>query len=212
MSYSKTDSIRLQPDVDLSGKLKKQIRVLVFSTAIAVAIAFGASFYYGLISNSSAVSMQFPELLPIVSKMKNILFLNTFLFSLIIIASFYLLSILVTKRLFQPLDTIHKKMLILSKGKMPALDKPEGDELFASMQRAFSHLTEKLRERDIAEQGKLQKALESISSGKTTDESIMIIKSLIEEKKQYVGSDQVCGDTIDSGKDQDDEAVFMQPV
>jgi len=205
MSYSKTDSIRLQPDVDLSGKLKKQIRVLVFSTAIAVAIAFGAS-------NSSAVSMQFPELLPIVSKMKNILFLNTFLFSLIIIASFYLLSILVTKRLFQPLDTIHKKMLILSKGKMPALDKPEGDELFASMQRAFSHLTEKLRERDIAEQGKLQKALESISSGKTTDESIMIIKSLIEEKKQYVGSDQVCGDTIDSGKDQDDEAVFMQPV
>ncbi|MBN2072268.1 MAG: hypothetical protein JW814_12510 [Candidatus Krumholzibacteriota bacterium] len=208
MSYSKTDSERLQPDVNMAGKLKKQIRLLVFGSSMTVAIAFGVSFYFGLVSNSSAVSTQFPELLPIVSKMKNLLIINTFAFSMIIIGSFYLLSILVTNRIFQPLLYLHKNIIHVSRDKFPQIEEPVGDQLFASMQRALAHMVETLRQRNAEEALRLHKSLEMLAEKNRDVETGRIIEEMAREKDSRSGIVR----SSDSSEAPDDGAVFMQPV
>ena len=210
MTYSKTDSTRLQIDMDIAGKIKKRIKLLVFCSALTVALAFGMSFYFALVYNASAVSSQFPELLPIVSKLKNLLIVNTFVFSLIIIGSFYLLSVLVTKRIFQPLESIHKDVILLSKNKLPEVDEIEDQMIFSSLHNAFAFMVENLRNRDIDERNRLYKSLESISAAGMQDESRKLIESVIAEKDLRSGVKTASEDEDVTGSGQDDGAVFMQ--
>ena len=209
MPYLKTDSTRLQIDMDIAGKIKKRIRLLVLCSALTVALAFGMSFYFALVYNSSAVSSQFPELLPIVSKLKNLLIINTFVFSLIIIGSFYLLSVLVTKRIFQPVESIHKNIILLSQDKLPEIDEMEDHVIFSSLQNAFAFMVKSLRDRDIDERNRLFKSLESISTTGLPDESRKLIESVIAEKDSRTGFKKSSEKADVTGGGQDDGTIFM---
>ena len=209
MPYLKTDSTRLQIDMDIAGRIKKRIRLLVLCSALTVALAFGMSFYFALVSNSSAVSSQFPELLPIVSKLKNLLIINTFVFSLIIIGSFYLLSVLVTKRIFQPIESIHKNIILLSKDKLPEIEEMEDQMIFSSLQNAFAFMVKSLRDRDTDERNRLFKSLESISTTGLPDESRKLIESVIAEKDSRTGFKKSSEKADVTGGGQDDGTIFM---
>ena len=210
MTYSKTDSIHLQIDRDMAGKIKKRIKMLVFCSALTVALAFGMSFYFALVYNASAVSSQFPELLPIVSKLKNLLIVNTFAFSLIIIGSFYFLSVLVTKRIFQPLELIHKDIILISKDKLPQVEKIEDKMIFSSLHNAFAFMVENLRDRDIDERNRLYESLESSPAAGMPDKSRKLIESVIAEKDSRSGVKKPSETKGDTGSGSDDEAIFMQ--
>ncbi|MBN2185210.1 MAG: hypothetical protein JW746_07770 [Candidatus Krumholzibacteriota bacterium] len=210
MTYSKTDSTRLQVDREIAGKIKKRIRLLVFCSALTVALAFGMSFYFALVYNTSAVSSQFPELLPIVSKLKNLLVVNTFAFSLIIIGSFYYLSILVTKRIFKPLESIHKDIISISKNKLPQVEKIEDQMIFSSLNNAFALMVENLRDREIDERNRLFESLGTGPEAGIPDKSRKLIESMIAEKDLRSGAERASGAEGVSGGGIDDGAVFMQ--
>ena len=71
---------------------------LILAGMLTVALIFGISFYFALLSNQSALARQFPELEEVAVKLRSILMLNTAVFAAIIIASFVLLASIVTSR------------------------------------------------------------------------------------------------------------------
>ncbi|MCX5752304.1 MAG: hypothetical protein NTW97_01525, partial [Candidatus Krumholzibacteria bacterium] len=102
-------------DADTAASLARGVRIrvgyLMLAGMLTVALIFGISFYFALLSNQSAVARQFPELEDVAAKLKSILLMNTFAITAIIILSFFLLTSIATARIFQPLALLHRDLL-----------------------------------------------------------------------------------------------------
>ena len=205
MNNSKSGSADLHVDRKIADKIKKRIRILVFSSALAVALAFGLSFYFALVYNTSAVASQFPELQPIVNKLKNLLIMNTLTFSAIIIGSFCYLSTLITNRIFNPLESIHKDIISISRDKLPLVEKIQDEIVFSPIQNSFAVMVERLRDREISERDRIR---ESLGSGQ--EKSRQILESIIAEKESRSGAETESTSIRTETNDPDDSTIFMQ--
>lgn len=212
MSFSKTESESIQIEDTLAKNVRKHIGWLIVGSCVTVALAFGLSFYFGLVSSSSAVSTQFPELLPVVNKLKNLLISNTVVFVLIIIASFFLLSVLVPKRIFGPLTSIQRGMISISRNKLPDITAVSEHGAFEALERSFINLVTTLRDRDLDDNKKLGNCLESISSIQGLDETKKIIELMIAERQSRTGSNEIASQKNNEPTGKGDRPVFMQPM
>ncbi len=189
----------------MADKIKKKIRILVFSSALAVALAFGLSFYFALVYNTSAVASQFPELQPIVNKLKNMLIMNTLTFSAIIIGSFCYLSVLITNRIFHPLEAMHKDIISVSRDKLPWVDKIQDHIVFSPIHNAFADMVESLRDREISERDRIRESLGSVQ-----EKSRQILESIITEKESRSGAKGDDKGNVNGANERDDSTIFMQ--
>lgn len=132
----------------LAGNVRQRVAGLVLASALAVALVFGLSFYFALVSNESAIARQVPELAGVAARMRNLLFANTLVFAGIIIASFYALARIVASRLFRPLGAAQHALAGMAQGKLPhAVDLQERGA-FAPLVDALRDAASRLRERD----------------------------------------------------------------
>lgn len=199
----------------LANAVKNRIRAVILTSMLAVALTFGLSFYFALVSNTAAVARQVPELEAAVSKLKSLLIFNTFVFVLIIIASFYVLSLLITSRLFRPLGNVQEGLLAITKGTLPRKIDIASDSPFSNIEATLKEVIDILQEKESREIEKLSQyiAKADISEG----ELKASISKVLKEKNAFLG--------LDSGKASDtepavsnkeaeaaDESIFMQPV
>ena len=125
MSYSENKLSGVDLTDSMTGSLRWRIKLLVLASTIVVALAFGISFYYALVSNEAAIAKQIPELEVVVKKLKSLLIVNTVGFAAVIIASFFALSAIVTSRMFRPLGFIQKDLMTIADGGLPRKSEEE---------------------------------------------------------------------------------------
>ena len=211
MSYSEKKLSGVSLTESMTGSLRWRIRLLVLASTLVVALAFGISFYHALVSNEAAIAQQLPELEVVVKKLKSLLIVNTVGFAVVIIASFYALSVIVTSRMFRPLGFIQKDLMAIADGELPR--KPEEDENgpFFGLSSTFSGAVYTLRERELKEIEELKTCAKLLSSMPGTDEALKRIEELISNKGTLLGRtgpEDAAGDTSEGESDE----LFMQPV
>lgn len=132
----------------LARNVRRRVAALVLASTLAVALVFGLSFYFALVSNESAIARQVPELAGVAAQMRNLLLVNTLVFAGIIIASFYVLSRIVAGRFFRPLGAMQHALAGMAQGKLPhAIDLQERGA-FAPVVDALRDAATRLRESD----------------------------------------------------------------
>lgn len=193
----------------ISGQLKFKIRILLLASTLIVAIAFGLSFYFSLISSEAAIVKQIPELESVYGKMKSMLIINTFAVILIIVASLYILSILVTTNLFRPVGSAQKGLISLANNSLPYISElGSGQGPFSDFNKNLAEAVENIREKQSIEIEKLKQCL-ALLSANDNREAGRKLEKLIQEKSSYLGTyKNVEGDSADNSPEKD---VFMQP-
>jgi hypothetical protein len=193
----------------ISGQIKLKIRVLLLASTLIVAIAFGLSFYYSLISSEVAIVKQIPELETVTEKMKSMLIINTFAVILIIVASLYILSILVTTNMFRPVGLAQKGLISLANNTFPHVGEfGSGQGPFADFNKNLAEAVENIREKQSSEIEELKQCM-TLLSANDNREAGRKLEKLIQEKSNYLGNH---GDMERDSKDKSDEKdVFMQP-
>jgi hypothetical protein len=195
----------------MTGSIRTRIKLLVFMSTLVVALAFGLSFYFALIANESAISKQIPELEAVVSKLKNLLTINTVGFVAILIGSFYLLSQLITARMFRPLGFIQKDLMSIADGTIPKLGATEKMGAFTNFNSAFRSALFGMRERENKEIEELKSCIDLLSRPSGISEAKTRIDGIIKAKGAALGI--VEGEKEDTGTDIDEsDPLFMQPV
>ena len=197
---------------EVAKKVKFRIMMLVLFSTVTVAVAFGMSFYFGLISGGSAISQQFPELGAIAKKMTNILMMNTIVFVVIIIGSFHLLGKLITKRMFDAIGIITSNMQALTdSGKISGIEEiAQGP--FDSLDSSYRAFLDRLTEMENSEISKLQKIVDEASGTGPDASHLDIIRELIVEKKAKTGIRMPGESTVSDRSSNDGDPVFMQPA
>ena len=190
----------------IAGAIKSRIRVILVAGMLAVALTFGLSFYFAVVSNTTAVARQVPELETVVSKLKTLLVVNTFVFALIIIASFFVLSMLLTSRLFRPLGTLQEGLMAISKGTLPQEIETASDSPLSSLQVTLKEAICRLHEKETREIEKLSKCIENGSE----EECRALISLILQEKNAFLGIGG--NEESDTGPHEAANPLFMQPV
>ncbi|MBN1885564.1 MAG: hypothetical protein JW876_08585 [Candidatus Krumholzibacteriota bacterium] len=192
-----------RPSGDLAAALRARFRFLLVGSMLVVAIAFGMSFYVGLVSGQSAIASQIPELEEVVSRLKGSLIVNTFGFGAVLAASLFLLSHLVTSRIFRPLETVERGIHALGRGEFPARTAADADGPFAGFAAGFDDTVEALRDREREEYEALKALLDAHPS--VVNERIA---EMIERKRSSIaGADGARASADDAG-----DPLFMQPA
>jgi len=193
--------------MEYAKRFKGRIRLLLLASSLAVALVFGLSFYFSLVSAESALSNAVPELAELAEKFKSTLTLNTLAFVGIIIGSFIALGSLVTDRLFKPLDGIEKGLLALASGKLSQAPEGSGGGPFDRLWSSFAAAHSRIEGREKAEISTLEACVAGLVEGRDVTETL---RELIEAKKTFSGSKEA-----ERAKKQDDSSndpLFMQPV
>ncbi len=200
---------------DYSNEMTSGIRIrtglMVLLSSSAVALAFGISFYFALISSETAVAMQFPELAPIVTKLKSLLVINTIGFVGVIIVSFWFLSRLLTSKMFISLGIVMSGLRKAAENRYPETSMTNGTGPFGEFESIWNTVVHDTREKERHEIEILQKSL-SMLSGPEAAETRISIENMIEEKKQRICAGSADRDTAKAGGSGTDDALFMQPV
>ena len=187
--------------------IKTRIRILVLLSCLAVALVFGLSYYFGLISTESAITSKVPELEGLVGKFKSTLRINTIIFAGIIIASFFVLSVLLTEQMFKPLGSLHTSMDLLAKGQLPECDSDQEHGPFEYLNAAFRRACERVESHTRELITDLEKARKLAV---TNDECAEKLDDIINKNKRFLGeikpAEQSSNDT------ETDNSVFMQQV
>jgi len=192
---------------DIVSGIRFRTGLLVLVSSGAVALTFGISFYFALVSGETAVTGQFPELAPIVSKLKSLLVVNTAGFMAVVIASFWLLSRLVTTRMFRSLGTVMSGLRKAVEDRYPESAEPDGSGPFGDFETSWTSAVSEIRAREAREIGVLEKSLQFVSDA----DSKASIEKMIEGKKRRIGSGTSTGTDASTGGGAADE-LFMQPV
>jgi hypothetical protein len=197
---------------ELAGKVKFRIMMLVLFSTITVAIAFGVSFYFGLVSGGSAISQQFPELGGIARKMTSILMMNTLGFVVIIIGSLYLLGKLITKRMFGAIGVIIANMQALTdSGRISDIEEIDPGP-FEPLDIAYRAFVERIRDMEFSEVKRLQNIIDEASETGFDASHLDIARELIMEKTAKTGISTPGKNSVAGRSSNDDDPVFMQPV
>jgi len=168
-------------------RIKLRIKMLVLLSAISLAIVFYFSFYFALVSNTTAIARQIPELADVGEKMKGLLMLNTVAFAIVVIASFYILSSLVTSRTFKELTIIQESLNSISNMKVPERDSVNVSGAFYELNLAAKEAISTLRDKELKELDSLIKLQKSMDN-KSIDSSLL--GELISSKRAFLGLDK----------------------
>ena len=211
MSYSDNKLSGVSLTDAMTGNLKWRLRLLILASTLVVALAFGISFYYALVSNEAAIAQQIPELEAVVGKLKSLLIVNTIGFTIVVIASFFVLSALVTSRMFRPLGFIQKDLMEIADGGLPRKSVEEEEGPFGSMSSTFAGAVYALRERELQEIEELKTCGKLLSSMPGTDEIQKKIEKMINQKGILLGRSAPADGEGEASEGESDE-LFMQPV
>ncbi|MCK4235862.1 MAG: hypothetical protein KAX38_02005 [Candidatus Krumholzibacteria bacterium] len=192
------------------SSVKNRIKILLVASTLTVALAFGFSFYFALLSNESAIAMKVPELETVVSKLKNLLVINTFAFIAIIIASFYALSALITSKMFYPLGTTQVGLIKITEGMLPMENNSVEEGPFSSFDTTFKAAISALREKENSEIKELVQCLTLISDPSTTAKVQHKLEKIVKSKNTFLG----LSDHKETGieRDKESDSLFMQPT
>ena len=193
--------------MEYSKKVRARVRILVLTSSIAVALLFGLSFYFSLVSAESALASRVPELAELGERFKSTLMINTIVFAVIIIASFFVLGSLITDRFFKPLEGIERGLSTLSSGALPPVIRDSAGGPFASLISSYRAARARIEERERGEISTLEECLKQIGQGidVTAD-----LRTLIEQKKEFSGRTESAN--AEKSKPTPDDSVFMQSV
>jgi methyl-accepting chemotaxis protein len=193
----------------LARGVKIRMRFLMFAGMLAVALVFGISFHFALLSNQSALARQFPELEEIAAKLRSMLVLNTAVFAAIIIGSFVLLASIVTSRLFHPLAALERDLAAVADGKLPRRADSNGYGAFSSIESAWSAALARIHEKESAEIKELAECAASLSRGAAPGESARKLQEILGRKRAFIGA----GTHEETGeKEAAKDPLFIQPV
>ncbi len=196
---------------EMTSGIRMRSGLLILLSSSAVALAFGISFYFGLVSSGTAVAMQFPELAPIVTKLKSLLVVNTIGFVGVIIASFWFLSRLVTKKMFVSLGIVMTGLRKAVGNRYPETSATRETGPFGEFESAWNTVVQETRAREKHEIEVLETSLSSLS-GPGAEEARVSIEKMIGDKKQRICADSEDRTSETTGGTGTDDALFMQPV
>ncbi|HMA75822.1 MAG TPA: hypothetical protein VKO43_00775 [Candidatus Krumholzibacteriaceae bacterium] len=194
---------------EILGELKKRVLILITSSTVVVAVAFGVSFYFAFIATGSAMSRQAPELLPIVSKLKDLLLFNTFGVIGIILLSLYIFNRITTSKYFDTLIQIRRKMKEIAHGPLPSKSDLNTKGPFGETESSFRFMLSKIEEKEARELEKL----EEINGYLESEDYINLetsINNLINRKRNYLSgrkeAEKIQGKVSSNSSDR----VFLQ--
>jgi methyl-accepting chemotaxis protein len=190
--------------------VRSRVRYLILAGMLTVALIFGISFYFALLSNQSAVARQFPELEEVAAKLKSILIVNTIAITAIIIGSFLLLSTVVTSRIFQPLGLLHRDLHDMAAGKLPRRDENRERGAFSALESAWGAALAGIHEKEIREIKELADCAASLSRGVSAGKIAEKLHELSERKKAFVGAADPHPESIE--KETKKDPLFIQPI
>lgn len=212
MSVSNEDAAGYTYSSDMVAGIRFRAGMIVLLGTSSVALAFGLSFYFALVSSHTAVARQYPDLAPVVDRLKDLLVINTFGFVAIVIASFWILTRLVTGRMFSGLGAVMSDMRRASENKLPHPQESRAEGPFGDFSRQWEILLSTLRENEEREIAILRKSLESPAApgGQAVAE---VLREMLEMKERRLNAavrphpqkEAAAGE--DSG-----DPLFMQPV
>ena len=194
---------------EMTSGIRTRTGLMVLLSSSAVALAFGISFYFALVSSETAVAMQFPELAPIVTKLKSLLVVNTIGFVGVIIVSFWFLSRLLTSKMFVSLGIVMTGLRKAAENRYPETSMTSEIGPFGEFESTWNTVVQDIREKERHEIDILQKSL-SLLSAPEAAEARKAIENMIVEKKQRICDGS--GDSATSDGSGTDDALFMQPV
>ncbi|MBN1164337.1 MAG: hypothetical protein JXB45_07145 [Candidatus Krumholzibacteriota bacterium] len=197
---------------EMARTLRNRIRGLILFSSLTVALAFGLSFYYALVSSKSAISSQFPELAFLVNQLKSALVMNTFGFAAVIIISFYVLTLLITTRIFRPLGHIQKGIIDLAGNRIPDLPPEPESGPFSDFEASYRNLVSVLADRDRRDTETLSGCLEKLSAVPGFKEVKQSLEELRETRQLRLGSipPRKSAESPTAGETEENP-VFMQP-
>lgn len=193
----------------IAGGVKTRVRLLVLAGMIVVALVFGFTFYFALISNQSALAAQVPELGAVAAKLTSLLVMNTVVFIAIIIASFFALSWIITARMFQPLAFLHRNLLSLADSKLPRSFETSERGPFSPLDDAFQAAVSALYDRERKEIEELTACAETLGRSAATQEQTRMLKELAARKSARLGAAEARGTA--KGKEEKEDQIFIQP-
>ena len=196
---------------EMTSGIRMRSGLLVLLSSSAVAIAFGMSFYFALVSSGTAVATQFPELAPVVTKLKSVLVINTIGFVGVIIASFWFLSRIITSKMFVSLGTVMNGMRKAAENRYPRTPETRESGPFGEFEAKWNIVVHETREREMHEISTLEKSLTALS-GPEADEARASIEKMISDKKQRICADSTVHGSESAGGSGTDDALFMQPA
>jgi len=194
----------------LAGGVKTRVRLLVLAGMIVVALVFGCTFYFALLSNQSALAAQVPELEAVAAKLKSLLVMNTVVFIAIIIASFFVLSSIITSRMFQPLTLLHRNLLSLAGGTLPRSFEASERGAFSPLDDAFRAAVSGIYDRERKEIEELAACAETLGRSAATQETARILRELAARKSARLDAADVRGAA--KGKETKEDQIFIQPL
>jgi hypothetical protein len=196
---------------EMASGIRMRTGLMVLLSSSAVAFAFGISFYFALVSSQTAVAMQFPELAPIVTKLKSLLVINTIGFVGVIIVSFWFLSRLLTSKMFVSLGIVMTGLRKAAENRYPETSMTSETGPFGEFESTWNTVVQDTREKERHEIDILQKSLSLLSAPEAT-EARKSIENMIVEKKQRICAGSGDRDSATSDSSGTDDALFMQPV
>ena len=196
---------------EMTSGIRMRSGLMVLLSSGAVSLAFGVSFYFALLSSQTAVATQFPELAPIVTKLKSILVVNTVGFIGVIIASLWILSRLITTKMFVSLGIVMNGLRKAAENRYPEGELSSETGPFGEFESTWNTVVQETRAREKYEIEVLEKSLAAVT-GPAAEETKAMIEKMIDEKKQRIceGSTGRTGESANGAGA--DDALFMQPV
>lgn len=194
-----------------ANRIKTRVRLLILFSTLTVALAFGFSFYFGLISGTTAITRQLPELEPITGKLQSLLMVNTLGFTAIIIGSFYILAHLVTARMFSPVARVRKKIQEISEKGIPENDGEIESGPFEELESSCAKLVTSLRSRDEKEIGILKKHLEMVRAGADIAQLVPGIEEMIRTREIRLTKSKESVKTNRPLPGEKNDSLFLQP-
>ena len=194
--------------MEYSKKVKSRVRILLLASSLAVALVFGLSFYFSLVSAESALASKVPELSELAGKFKSTLMINTIIFAAIIVASFIALGSLITSRMFKPLAAVEEGLRAISSGVIPQPPAGSGGDSFESLRDSYISALSRIEGKEKSEISALEECVTRIGEGIDVVEKL---HGLIDDKKRFSGIRAV-PESNDEEKGSADDSVFMQPV
>jgi hypothetical protein len=196
---------------DITSGIRSRTGMILILSCSTIALAFGLSFHFSLVSGQTSILRQFPELLPVVEKLRGLLILNTFGFAAIIIASYWVLARLITSRMFNPLGDLLEGMKKVTRNRYPSISGMVETGPFGDLGNAYNNMLDGLRDRELEEIKDLESCIENLEK-KNPERAGAVIREMIVAKKARIDNQKESGTAGDDAGDGTKNDLFMQPV
>jgi len=194
---------------DQASGIKNRMKILLIASTLSVALAFGLSFYFALVSNESAIASQVPELEAVVSKLKSLLLINTLGFVAIIIASFYILTSIVGSKMFHSIATVQMDLTEITEGKLPNRSGQITEKgPFSGLNNTFEMAVSALRDKENKEVDELSQCLVLLSDSSKIGDVQKKLEKVLKSKNSYLG----LSDDRNMEKEIESSTLSEQPI